>query len=119
MPDQPTEEQKRLMRLRDRQVAARDPLVKNRKFNQQAAERERKRDRRFSLAEAWGILPQIFKGGLYGLLLGLLLLGIVTKAWISPWALPVMLALTLIFVIVGVIIGQALDLRDNIKKQIK
>ena len=27
--------------------------------------------------------------------------------------------LTLIFVIVGVIIGQALDLRDNIKKQIK
>jgi len=119
MPEEPTEEQKRLMRLRDRQVTARDPLVKNRKFNQQAAERERQRDKRFSLAEAWSILPHIFKGGLYGLIVGLLLLGLVTKAWISPWALPLMLAVTLICVIVGVIIGQALDLRDNIKKQIK
>lgn len=119
MSNQPNDEQQRLMRLRDKQVSARDPLVKKRQFNQHAAERERKRDKSFSWAEAWGVIPQVWKGGFFGLLLGLLLLGLVTKAWISSWALPLMLIVTLIFVIVGVIIGNALDLRDDIKKQIK
>ncbi len=119
MPDQPTEEQKRLMRLRDKQVSARDPHIKTRKFNQYAAERERKRDKRFSWSEAWNVIPRVWKGGAFGLILGLLLLGFVIKAWVSPLALPIMLLVTLVFVIVGVIIGNALDLRDEIKKQIK
>lgn len=119
MPDQLTEEQKRLMRLRDRQVSARDPHIKTRKFNEYAAERERKRDKSFSVREAWGLIPQVAKVGFYGFVLGLVLLAYVTRHWDSPWALPVMLALTLIFTIVGIMIGQALDLRDKIKKQIK
>lgn len=119
MSNQPNEEQQRLMRLREKQVSARDPHIKTRKFNQYVAERERKRDKRFSLAEAWGVIPHVWKGGFYGLILGLLLLGLVIKAWISPLALPLMLMVTLIFVVVGVIIGNALDLRDEIKKQIK
>jgi hypothetical protein len=116
MADKPNPEQERLMRLRDKQVSARDPHVKTRKFSQQAAERERKRDKSISPVELWRLIPQVGKGGFFGLLLGLALLALVTRLWISPYTVPVMLGVTVIFVLVGVVIGNALDLRDDIKR---
>jgi hypothetical protein len=118
MANKPDPEQEKLMRLRDRQVSARDPHVKTRKFNQQAAERERKRDKSVSLAELWNVIPQVGKGGFFGLLLGLVLLKLVTKYWISPYAMPVMLIVTIVCALLGVVIGNALDLRDNIKRHL-
>ncbi len=118
MADKPNPEQERLMRLRDKQVSARDPHIKTRKFSQQTAERERKRDKSISPAELWALIPQVVRGGFFGLLLGLALLGLVTKYWISPYAMPIMIIVTVVCALVGVVIGNALDLRDNIKRNL-
>jgi hypothetical protein len=111
-------EQARLVRLRDKQIAARDPLVKKRQFNRLAAERERKRDKSLSLAEFWHAIPQPVRSGLWGLLLGLGLLKIVTSLWLAPLALPVMALVTVVLTALGALIGNAIALRDNIKRHL-
>jgi hypothetical protein len=86
MPEKLTPEQERLMRLRERQLSVRDPQEKSRKFNQMAAERESKRDDSESLREMWATIPNVWKWGLFGLLVGILLVIIMPRYWISPWA---------------------------------
>ena len=78
MSNQPNEEQQRLMRLREKQISTRDPHIKTRKFNQYVAERERKRDKSLSLGEIWSVIPHVWKGGVLGLLIGLILLNLMT-----------------------------------------
>jgi len=118
MPEKLTPEQERLMRLRERQLSVRDPQEKSRTFNRKAAERERKRDVSESLGEMWGTIPAIWRGGLIGLLIGGVLALLLQRYWISPLAMPVGILLAIVIATVGVLIGQAVDLRDNIKKQL-
>jgi hypothetical protein len=118
MANKLTPEQERLMRLREKQISSRDPLVKNRKFNQQAAERERRRDKSVSLVEFWNAIPQAIRSGFFGLLLGLVLLKIVTSFWVSPLAMPVMVIVTIVSTLIGAVIGNAIALRDNIKRHL-
>jgi hypothetical protein len=118
MTNKPDPEQERLIRLREKQISARDPLVKKRKFDQMAAERERNRDKSISLAEFWTAIPQEIRSGFFGLLVGLALLKIVTDIWVSPLAMPVMVIVTIASTMMGVAIGHAIALRDNIKRHL-
>ncbi len=118
MPNKPDPEQERLMRLREQQIAARDPLVKERKFNKMAADRERKRKKGISLKELWTAIPQVVRSAFFGLLIGLLLLKIVTDIWLSPMAMPVMIVVTLVITVMAAVIGQAIELRDNINRHL-
>jgi hypothetical protein len=118
MPEKLTPEQERLMRLRERQLSVRDPQEKSRKFNQMAAERERKRDDSESLGEMWATIPNVWKGGLFGLVAGILLVILLPRYWVSPWALPVGIVLALVITIMAITVGRAIDLRNDIKKQL-
>jgi hypothetical protein len=118
MPEKLTPEQERLMRLRERQLSVRDPQEKQRKFNQMASERERNRDDSESLGEMWATIPSVWKWGLFGLVVGLLLIAILPRYWVSPWATPVSIIAAIALLAVSIIIGRAIDLRDAIKKQL-
>jgi uncharacterized membrane protein YraQ (UPF0718 family) len=118
MPEKLTPEQERLMHLRERQLSVRDPQEKSRKFNQMAAERERKRDDSESLGEMWTTIPSVWKWGLFGLLVGILLVIILPRYWISPWATPIAIIVAIVLLIMAISIGRAIDLRDAIKKQL-
>ena len=118
MTNKPDPELERLIKLREKQISARDPLVKKRKFDQMAAERERKRDKSISLAEFWTAIPQAARSGFFGLLVGLVLLKIVTGLWVSPLAMPVMVIVTIVSVLIGAVIGNAIELRYNIKRNL-
>ena len=113
MPDQ---EQERLQRLRDRQLADRNPNAKQQKFSQMSAQRERKRDKSYSLSRAWGDIPHIWKGAFYGLLAGLLIMLVLPYFWLSSLTFLVSILATIVTIIFGTIVGNAIDTREEIKK---
>jgi len=116
MPDQ---EQERLKRLRDRQIATRDPLVKQRKFQRDISIKEKRMRKPFSLSKAWKDIPHIIKSPFYGLLLGLVVVFLLPMVWVSPYALLAGGAITLIFIVFGLVLGNSLDLRDSIRDHLK
>jgi len=113
------QEQDRLKRLRDRQISARDPLVKQRKFQRDISVKEKRMRKPFSLAKAWKDIPHIIKSPFYGLLLGLVVIFVLPVVWVSPYALLAGGFATLIFIVFGLVLGNSLDLRDSIRDHLK
>lgn len=111
-----SQEQERLRRLRERQLTDRDPLVKQRKVQRTTAVRTRKARQSFSFKESLSAIPHVWKGAFVGLLLGLAVIFVLPLLWASPFALLVGIGVTMVCMIFGVITGNALDLRDDIKK---
>lgn len=115
MPEQPNAEQERLIRLREKQLGARDPLVKQKNFQRQAAEKERKKDYGLTPKQMWDTIPHIWRGMIYAVILGIVAFVVVPLFWNSPLTVPVIVVGTLVAVAMGAVIGNALDTRDNIK----
>ncbi len=111
----PTDEQERLKRLRDKQLSARDPLVKQRQFQRNASIKEKRMKKPFSLSKAWTDIPHIIKMPFYGLCLGALLIVFLPSLWASKWAILVAGGATLALIIFGVVVGNAMDIRDRLK----
>lgn len=116
MPDQ---EQERLRRLRERQIADRDPLVKQRKLQQNYSVKSRRMRKPFKFTGAWKDIPHVIRTPFYGLILGLAVIFILPEVWDSPLAFWVAVFATLIFVVFGLVLGNSLDLRDNIKDNLR
>ena len=112
-------EQERLKRIHEQQLADRDPLIKQRQFQRQSAQRERKARRAVTLAGMWKEIPSTWKGFTYGITLGTILLFILPMFWISSWAVPCSAISIVVFGLSGVLVGRALDTRDNIKDLMK
>ncbi|KAF0107283.1 MAG: hypothetical protein FD146_1761 [Anaerolineaceae bacterium] len=112
-------EQERLKRLRERQIADRDPTVKKREFQRQSVERERRAYRPLTLKEAWADIPHIWKGMFYSLVLGLATTYAITSLWDSIWAWVASAFVLLFFLIIGLAIGRAADSRDDIKENLR
>ena len=53
------QEQERFKRLHDRQLSDRDPLVKQRNFQRNSAQKERKARKPYSLAKMWSDIPHV------------------------------------------------------------
>ena len=113
------QEQERLRRLRERQLADRDPQIKQRQFQRVTAQRERERDKSYSLGRIWGDIPHVWKGGFYGLVLGTLVMLVLPIFWTSSWTFIVSIAAIVIFTMFGAIIGNAVDTREEIKNLIR
>jgi len=114
----PTDEQERLKRLRDKQINARDPLVKQRHFQQSSSAKEKRTKKSFSLKEAWADIPHVIKMPFYALVLGTATLFILPSLWDSKWAGITAGGITIFLIIFGVVVGNATDLRDEIKKHL-
>ena len=110
-----SQEQERLRRLRDRQLAARDPHIKERKLQHGIAQRRRKAVQPFSIQRIWSEIPFIWRGSFYGMLVGALALAIVPLFVDSPLAVPCSAASIPILAIFGFFIGRAFDTREELK----
>jgi hypothetical protein len=113
------QEQERLKRLRQRQLSERDPLIKQRDFQHRGAIREKRAKKPFSFSKGWADIPHVFKMPFYGLLVGILITVLLPYLWNSPWTFLVGVGVTVIIMIFGVITGNALDLRDDIRDNLK
>lgn len=112
-------EQERLKRLRDRQLADRDPLVEQQRFHKQAAKRGRDSFKPLSFKDVWADIPHIWKNGLYSLIIGAVVFLIVPTVWPSSYAILCVGGGTLALLIFGLAVGRALDSRDEIKRLTK
>jgi uncharacterized membrane protein len=108
-------EQERLKRLRERQLADRDPLVKKREFQRASVERERRAYKPVTLREIWTTIPHIWRSGFIGLLIGVAIAAALTSLWASTWALPAAIIALIFIVGMALIIGRGLDSRDDIR----
>jgi uncharacterized protein YacL len=111
-------EQERLKKLRERQIADRDPLVKQRNIQRGITTKARRMRKPFKLSDAWKDIPHIIRTPFYGLLLGIIIAILLPIFWNSPYAIWVAVLLTVFLIIFGMILGYNLDLRDNIKNQL-
>jgi hypothetical protein len=115
----PESESERLKRLRQKQLADRDPLVKQRQFQRNSVIKEKRMRKPFSFKKAWSDIPHSIRMPFYGLLIGVLVIVILPGFWRSPYAIFAGAGFTLLLIIFGFITGNSLDLRDNIRKHIK
>lgn len=115
----PESESERLKRLRQKQLADRDPLVKQRKFQHDSLIKEKRMRKPFSFKKAWGDIPHSIKVPLYGLIVGVIVIVILPNFWQSPYATYAGVGITLLLIIFGFITGNSLDLRDDIRKHMK
>lgn len=114
-----SDEQEQLKRLRERQLADRDPLVKIRKGQQFNAERERKIDRSVSLKQAWQDIPRIWRSVVWALLVGGVATGVLSSFLDTLLSILGGIFIAAIFLLFAALIGNALDTRDEIKRSIK
>jgi hypothetical protein len=114
MPDS-NQELERLKRLRERQLAERDPHVKQRQFQHMTAQREQKYRKPYSFGKMWSDIPHTWKGFFYGAILGTIVLLVLPLFWASPWAIPCSAMAIVVFAMFGVVLGRAIDSRENIK----
>lgn len=111
----PTPEQERLRRLRDRQLATRDPLIKQRRLDRTISQRHRSARQPLSLRRIWAEIPHWARGTMYGMLGGALVTAVLPLLWPSTWSVVIGLASVAVLAIVGFFFGRAADTRDEIK----
>jgi len=114
-----SDQDERLKRLREKQLAARDPLVKQRKFQHSSSVKERRMRKPFSFSKAWADIPHIIKYPFYALIVGVAIVFILPTLWDSPYALITGAGATVLLIIFGFIVGNSIDLRDEIRRHIK
>jgi len=115
----PESESEKLKRLRQKQLADRDPLVKQRQFQRNSVIKEKRMQKPFSFQKSGSDIPHSIRMPFYGLIAGVLVIAILPNFWKSQYAIFAGAGTTLLFIIFGFITGNSLDLRDDIKKHIK
>ena len=111
-------ELERLKRIRDRQLRARDPQVKQRKIQHNIAAKRRKSVRKFSLREIWADIPHKVKGTFMGAVIGLAVSIVLPMFVEANWVDIAGIAAILVLGIMGFFFGQASDTRDSLNKLI-
>jgi hypothetical protein len=112
------DELRRLKRIRDQQIRARDPSVKQKKLQRTIATKRRKSVRKFSFLDILREVPHKIKGPIIGAVVGLLIFlflpYFVETSWIDFVGIGAIIFLTML----GFFLGQALDARDSLKELI-
>jgi VIT1/CCC1 family predicted Fe2+/Mn2+ transporter len=112
------DEQERLKRLRDRQIAARDPQAKERKISYKVSQRRKSTYRQTTVGDLFKSVPYRWVYMLVGVLLGgaafILIVFILPQAWDKYLGLIVLVILA----IFGFIIGSSIDWREDIKRKL-
>jgi tetrahydromethanopterin S-methyltransferase subunit G len=111
------DEQERLKRLRERQLAARDPHKQQKKREQIYVQREKRiASKKTTFREMWQDIPHTIKGPLYGLVAGLVIFILLPIFWSSTWTLTVSLGSTVLLIVIGSLIGRAVQTREDLKE---
>ena len=115
----PKDDAERFARIRDKQIAARDPMVKVRKLDQTVSQKVRRSRTSFSVVRMWLDIPKTWRGTIIGGLIGLLVLFILPSFVPGDWGTLGGLAALGFLVLLGFSLGRYQDSRDEIKELMK
>jgi len=103
-----------LKRIRDQQIAARDPGKKQRKLQKTITYKHRRRAQSFSFGNMWAEVPSRWKGTLFGSIFGVIaivVLPLVMDPILATW---VGFGLLGFLVLMGFFIGRSKDAQDDV-----
>ncbi len=109
------DDQERLRRIRDQQIAARDPLRKQHQQDRSIATKYHQRTRSFSFEAMLDEMPARWVGFFTGMMIGgfcVLFLPLFIKV---PWLDYATIGGTLGLMLLGFSVGRAVDMKDNVR----
>ncbi len=111
-------EQERLRRIREQQLAARDPLAKERKVSQKVAARRKTTYKQTTIKDMRKTVAHKWRGLIGGAIFGFFVFAIV--AYLFPDAIFQFLGFMgiFIFALLGFVVGSSFDWRDDIKRNL-
>ena len=108
------DELERLMRLRDRQLSARDPGAKEREIQRKVAARRRRAKKQITFQEMLTDVSKKWQGIIIGAIVGMVISIVLTLTVEASWTGLAGLLAVLGLAILGFFFGQAFDVRDEL-----
>ena len=108
-------DQERFRRIRDQQLATRDPLIKQRKSDHMISEKHRRAQTRFSFGQMWSEIPHKWRDMLGGAVLGVIVVIIVPLLVPGAWSLCIGLAGFVFLTFLGFLIGRYEDTKEDVE----
>jgi uncharacterized membrane protein len=115
----PGDDSERFRRIRDKQIAARDPMTKVRKLDHSVSQKQRRMRESFSVTRMWTEVPKTWRYMIVGGLLGLLVLALLPLFVPEPWGVIGGIGAICFLVILGMSLGRYEDSRDEVKDLLK
>lgn len=115
----PKDDADRYRRIRDKQIAARDPMTKVRKLDRSVAEKQHRHRQSFSLVRMWLDIPKMWRGTFLGGIVGVLILAVLPLWLPETWAVCGGLGALGFLVALGFSLGRYEDSQDEIKHLVK
>ena len=115
----PDNESERFRRIRDKQIAARDPMVKVHKLDRSVSQKQRRMREGFSIARMWADIPKTWRYALVGGLVGLVVLLVLPRFVPAPWGVLGGVGAMIFLIILGLSLGNYEDSRDEVKHLVK
>lgn len=108
-------DQDRFRRIRDQQLASRDPLIKQRKLDRSIAEKHRRAQTRFTFGQIWREIPHKWRDMLGGAVLGVIIVIAVPALVPGPWSLCIGLGAFVFVTLLGFLIGRYEDTKEDVE----
>jgi uncharacterized membrane protein len=109
----------RFRRIRDKQIAARDPMVKVHKVDRSVSQKQRRMRESFSMRRMWVDIPKTWRYMLVGLVVGILVLAVLPLFVPAPWGVLGGVGAVFFLIIMGMSVGRYEDSKDEIKDLMK
>jgi hypothetical protein len=114
MPTNPRDAD-RFRQIRDQQLKARDPLIKQRKLDHTIASKHRRARGRFSFGKMWNEIPHKWRGAVVGGLLGVAAMIVVPELIPESWGLCLGIGALPFAALLGFMIGRYEDAKEDVK----
>ena len=105
----------RLQRLRQQQIAARDPRAKQREIDRKVAARRRKPKKQITFQDMLADMSHKWQGVIVGALIGVIVSIVLSLTVEASWVELVGLAAVIVLATLGFILGQAFDAREELR----
>jgi VIT1/CCC1 family predicted Fe2+/Mn2+ transporter len=109
----------RLRRIRQQQLAARDPRKKQDKLQKTISHKHRSHSQSFSIGTMWAEVPNRWKGAFFGCIFGVIAIFVLPLVTDAEWATTVGFVLLFFLGVMGFLVGRSKDAQDDLRNLVR